>query len=688
MAEYESKISLSIGVAGEEILARLEKRLEELEKGHDINIDIVGLTSALGEISKLGKELNNISIENVFDMKAANNGLKTFKNQLDSIKKKFSTIFSGLPDSSKSYFDDVINDFDSSLERLQSEINDFESSLLKYPDKINSRIQKSLEVGFSGEKINKKSLSQQTSLLRGFLINANTMDPDHEYISEDVVNRLQQAINLFENFRVLLKSESFDESLFKSLSSDLENFGVNVSEVEKKVKALYNITGTKVPGTKETKEVETSKTPKAKKEESDPSLKISNQLLTERAKLLNQLKSVQSSIPPLNNSTDIKQLTNYNKKITETVKKIQDLDSKLKDFSSAGIISDDFLKSTENLSDVQIESQQALMKKLLSQFPDDKINNLLNFDGKIDGYEQKVNEFVNTLNRLRSIQESGFLLDTGELDSFVNDINKLSASYKELSSASMDTYDNMGRKLLGTVSIDSKNIRAEVESLIKTLGDVDDATLRWAASQKSLTYSMQDSNGVIKQYRASLERVGDEIQVRAVDLGQESFMTKAGRAITSGVQTGSRAIGNFIGLYADINDLIQYARNGINIFKEYDAALTDISYTTEGTKEQIDALGDSYIQLAKDMSSNIADSMKVASIYANLQTSTEEVMQSVEPTLLLSNATGVDASTASDQIQGVLEQFDLGTDQAEHIVDVYESISSNLKLDFSKMLAA
>ena len=71
-----------------------------------------------------------------------------------------------------------------------------------------------------------------------------------------------------------------------------------------------------------------------------------------------------------------------------------------------------------------------------------------------------------------------------------------------------------------------------------------------------------------------------------------------------------------------------------------------------------------------------------------LTSSSEEVMQSVKPTLLLANATGADASNASDQIQGILEQFDIGTDQAEHVVDVLENISSNLKEDFGKMLAA
>ena len=70
-----------------------------------------------------------------------------------------------------------------------------------------------------------------------------------------------------------------------------------------------------------------------------------------------------------------------------------------------------------------------------------------------------------------------------------------------------------------------------------------------------------------------------------------------------------------------------------------------------------------------------------------MQTTAEEMMETAKPTAILANLSGVDASTAADQIQGVLNQFGILADQSEHIVDVYDYISSNISVDYSKGIA-
>ena len=131
-------------------------------------------------------------------------------------------------------------------------------------------------------------------------------------------------------------------------------------------------------------------------------------------------------------------------------------------------------------------------------------------------------------------------------------------------------------------------------------------------------------------------------------------------------------------------DLIRYGREGINTLKEFDDGLTKISYTMDMTKSQLNDLGNSVLDMASDMKSSIDDAMQVAQIYANMQTSAEEIQRLSEPTLILSNLSGFDSSTIADDIQAVTQQFDILAEDSMHIADVYDYISRNIAVDYSK----
>jgi len=137
-----------------------------------------------------------------------------------------------------------------------------------------------------------------------------------------------------------------------------------------------------------------------------------------------------------------------------------------------------------------------------------------------------------------------------------------------------------------------------------------------------------------------------------------------------------------VGVY----DVINIFRDGINTLKEFDDSLTKISYTMDMTKSQLDNLGNSVLDMASDMKSSIDDAMQVAQIYANMQTSAEEIQKLSEPTLILSNLSGFDASTVADDIQAASQQFDIAAEDSMHIADVYDYISRNIQVDYSKGL--
>lgn len=339
------------------------------------------------------------------------------------------------------------------------------------------------------------------------------------------------------------------------------------------------------------------------------------------------------------------------------------------------------------LTEEQKQVGDKYKKNLLGRYSEDEITGLASATGKIEAYASAVEEAKKKYQELIEYTDSHDMSSKDNQTAADKLANNLDKTLKDLGSEKFDSFNTKG-SFFKSFSGNLADVRQEVNKLLSGYEEIDQATIKWSTNQKSLTYVMQDTDGIMKKFRLNLEKTADGFNARTVELGKQTGFDKLGDMISNGFSAGANGITKVVDMYASVQDMINYAKQGIDVFTEYDAALTDISYTTEGTKEQISDMGKSYVQLAKDMSTSVEDSMKVASIYANLQTSSEEVMQSVKPTLLLANATGVDASDASDQIQGILEQFDIGTDQAEHVVDVLENVSSNLKEDFGKMLAA
>lgn len=141
-----------------------------------------------------------------------------------------------------------------------------------------------------------------------------------------------------------------------------------------------------------------------------------------------------------------------------------------------------------------------------------------------------------------------------------------------------------------------------------------------------------------------------------------------------------------IASYFSLQDIIRYFKEGATVVKEFDDGLTNISYTMDVTKSQLDGIGQSVLDLSKDLKSSIDNSMQVAKIYANMNTTAEEIKKLSEPTLIMTNLTGFDAATMADDIQAVTQQFEIAAEDSMHIADVYDTVSRNISVDYSKIL--
>ena len=324
-------------------------------------------------------------------------------------------------------------------------------------------------------------------------------------------------------------------------------------------------------------------------------------------------------------------LNGYDKRLDSYQGKINKYDTTIKRFEDGGWTSDAYLENVQAVRDA-VKQYETLLNELkgkdASLVTSDDISNL-------DEYEKKIKDTIATVTNM-SAAEKGYNFVSGQKE--LDKIHKLLAENSKMSTEAKSKI---------------KAYYAEIES-------------------GNPSMSLDKIHGeILKIYNAEVEA------------------GRAGRTLwdtlkNSGFHQIAAQMAGMIGVY----DIINIFKQGANTLKEFDDSLTKISYTMDMTKSQLDNLGNSVLDMASDMKSSIDDAMQVAQIYANMQTSAEEIQRLSEPTLILSNLSGFDSSTIADDIQAVTQQFDILAEDSMHIADVYDYISRNIAVDYSKGLNA
>ena len=131
--------------------------------------------------------------------------------------------------------------------------------------------------------------------------------------------------------------------------------------------------------------------------------------------------------------------------------------------------------------------------------------------------------------------------------------------------------------------------------------------------------------------------------------------------------------------------MFQEVKKGVQFIGELDDALTDVAYTSNTSKSQLIDLGDSAIDMAKDLNTSAKNVLEAVKIYSTAKSTADDILRKSKPALMLSNVSGMSGSESSKTINTALNQFEL-EDTEENlmdIVDTYEYVASQLNYDFT-----
>lgn len=423
-------------------------------------------------------------------------------------------------------------------------------------------------------------------------------------------------------------------------------------------------------------------------------------------KLTNRVKELEEELSKVKTST----VAPVESNISSDIKDAFQGDTKNTEDSSAAIKEES--KALEQVSDSAKEASAAKenfakankkVKESAESSSDavkEEVENLKKFsDSELSGMEKDLAKFSARSDGFRIKPDNGHSFDTWKNQ--ISDLNNNIEQYQKLVEKARANGGIVDKEDETQIT----NLKNEIEGLISTMSKFpqskrgwDDGSARKLAEK--INKALEDNPRLAKSAQDSLKAYYNELAsgkpTRPLNEIQNVYLEIIQQQRELG-NTGKnwldifkdKKIYSFLGQAASMfsfYDLVNVTKQGINTVKEFDDGLTKISYTMDMTKSKLNDLGNSVLNMASDMKSSVDDAMSVAQIYANMQTTAEEIQKLSEPTLILTNLSGFDSSTIADDIQAVNQQFDILAEDSMHIADVYDYISRNIAVDYSKGL--
>lgn len=326
----------------------------------------------------------------------------------------------------------------------------------------------------------------------------------------------------------------------------------------------------------------------------------------------------------------------------------------------------------------------------------DSLTKAENSSGKVSAYTDKLNGFVESYNDIvtrfhnKEIDTSQAQDEISELASKMQDFQKVAKNY--------DKTNSKGTYLEGTKGLvqDTKDVETMLTEYANSIGLTSKISSSINETTGQVKMQFADISGNVVTLTGNLEKAGNAMRIISstaskASTGMSSFGTSIKGMVSGNFKSAIADIASYVSYFQVTMKAIQQAKQGFNDFLNFQKDLTNVSYTMNLSPDQLQNLGTSAIDMAKDLSMSLDNTMDIYKIYANMNTTASEIQQTARPTAILSNLSGVDASTAADQVQGILQQFHMledgsttAADASMHIVDVLDKVSGSVGIDYAK----
>lgn len=210
-----------------------------------------------------------------------------------------------------------------------------------------------------------------------------------------------------------------------------------------------------------------------------------------------------------------------------------------------------------------------------------------------------------------------------------------------------------------------------------------------------ITTYLQNNSKLTSELRAKL--VGLQAEIKNADKtkldqlnksfrsvsAEASALGKTGDTVLSKLTKNLKQFLSFLSSGTIIMTFIRQIKEAATFAIDMDTALTNINYTMDVTDSQLKKIGNSSIQMAKDLNTSAKNVLQAVTLYANANETADSILNKARPAIMLSNVTGMSGTESAKTLQSVMNQFDMSQDDLMGISDTLQGVSQNLAYDFA-----
>ena len=116
--------------------------------------------------------------------------------------------------------------------------------------------------------------------------------------------------------------------------------------------------------------------------------------------------------------------------------------------------------------------------------------------------------------------------------------------------------------------------------------------------------------------------------------------------------------------------------SAVNFFKEYDNILTRTMMVTTMNRDEVNALTDSYNDLANQLSSTTKDVAAAQLVFYQQGLNTQEALAMTEASITISKTGGIEAEEAADRLTAAIRGYQLAASDAMDIADKMSALDA------------
>ena len=409
-----------------------------------------------------------------------------------------------------------------------------------------------------------------------------------------------------------------------------------------------------------------------------------------------KLSAYTASIEKANKATE--EFTNRKQGISEKISALKD------GYNNGNLSVSDYAKRMQEINNDFSALKEYMTTgagKNASEYTEvfNKLNKLENSTNKVGQYHEILQGFKSEFQKIKSDYE-----DDGDLDKYNQSVSNLISRMKDFQKISKNFVATNSKGTLIDESIgkvnDINDATTALENYATKLGYVNKTSQSINESTGKVNMTFENTSGNVLKMSGVIEKLNENMNGLRVSTnvlsgsgsgGSGSLLGGLKNLVSGNFKSIVGEIGSSVANVQILGQAFQQMKDGFNTFLDFNKGLTNISYTMDMSKEQLSSLGSSAVDMAKDISMSLDNTMDIYQIYANMNTTSKEIQETAKPTAILSNLSSVDASTAADQVQGILQQFHMledgsttAADASMHVVDVLDKISGNIGMDYAK----